>query len=36
MEAYKKGIGVNSTYIMSPDSDFLSYLDDKRGGTARR
>ena len=35
MEAYKKGIGVNSTYIMSPDSDFLSYLDDKRGGSAR-
>lgn len=35
MEAYQKGIGVNSTFIMSPDSDFLSYLDDKRGGSAR-
>ncbi len=35
MEAYKKGIGLNSTYVMSPDSDFLSYLDDKRGGSAR-
>ncbi|GHA83009.1 protein HflC [Algimonas arctica] len=32
MEAYKKGLGENTTYILSPDSDFLGYLDDQRGG----
>lgn len=32
MEAYRKGLGQDSTYVLSPDSDFLSYLDDQRGG----
>lgn len=36
MDAYKKGLGQKSTYIMSPDSDFLSYLDDQFGGKKRR
>jgi len=32
MDAYKKGLGQNTTYVLSPDSDFLGYLDDQRGG----
>lgn len=32
MDAYKKGLGNNTTYVLSPDSDFLGYLDDQRGG----
>lgn len=32
MEAYKKGLGQNTTYVLSPDSDFLGYLDDQSGG----
>lgn len=36
MEAYKKGLGRNSTYVLSPDSDFLSYLSDQQGGNNRR
>lgn len=32
MEAYKKGLGQNTTYVLSPDSDFLGYLDDQQGG----
>lgn len=32
MEAYKKGLGRNSSYVLSPDSDFLGYLDDQGGG----
>ncbi|MGJ8559756.1 MAG: protease modulator HflC [Litorimonas sp.] len=32
MEAYKKGLGKNTTYVLSPDSDFLGYLDDQQGG----
>lgn len=32
MEAYKKGLGQNTTYVLSPDSDFLGYLDDQAGG----
>ena len=35
MEAYKKGLADGTTYVLSPDSDFLSYLDDQRGGTRR-
>ncbi len=35
MEAYKKGLGQGSTYVLSPDSDFLGYLDDQ-GGPRRR
>lgn len=31
MEAYKKGLGSNTTYVLSPDSDFLGYLDDQQG-----
>ena len=31
MEAYKKGLGVGSTYVLSPDSDFLGYLDNQKG-----
>ena len=31
MEAYKKGLGAGTTYVLSPDSDFLSYLDDQGG-----
>lgn len=32
MEAYKKGLKNGTTYVLSPDSDFLSYLDNQRGG----
>lgn len=35
MEAYQKGLGQGTTYVLSPDSDFLSYLDDQRGGRRR-
>lgn len=35
MEAYRRGLGAKTSYILSPDSDFLSYLDDQRGGTRR-
>lgn len=35
MEAYRKGLGNKTSYILSPDSDFLSYLDDQ-GGPKRR
>lgn len=31
MEAYRKGLGRKSTYVLSPDSDFLGYLDDQSG-----
>lgn len=31
MEAYKKGLGTGTTYVLSPDSDFLGYLDDQSG-----
>ena len=36
MEAYKKGLGTGTTYILSPDSDFLGYLDDQAGPRGRR
>ncbi len=32
MEAYKKGLTKGTTYVLSPDSDFLSYLDSQKGG----
>ncbi|RZV43415.1 MAG: protease modulator HflC [Acidimicrobiales bacterium] len=31
MEAYKKGLTKGTTYVLSPDSDFLGYLDDQQG-----
>lgn len=31
MEAYRKGLGSGTTYVLSPDSDFLSFLDDQDG-----
>lgn len=33
MDAYKKGLGTGTTYVLSPDSDFLGYLDNQRGGS---
>ena len=36
MEAYKKGLGKKSTYILSPDSDFLGYLDNQQGPRSNR
>ena len=36
MEAYRNGLGEGTTYVLSPDSDFLSYLDNQRGGQRRR
>jgi len=35
MEAYRRGLGKRTTYVLSPDSDFLSYLDNQ-GGPSRR
>ncbi|MBC6411692.1 MAG: protease modulator HflC, partial [Hyphomonadaceae bacterium] len=31
MQAYNKGLGTGTTYVLSPDSDFLAYLDDRNG-----
>lgn len=31
MEAYKVGLSKGTTYVLSPDSDFLRYLDNQRG-----
>ncbi len=31
MEAYRKGLKEGSTYVLSPDSDFLGYLDNQQG-----
>ena len=31
MEAYKTGLGTGTTYVLSPDSDFLGYLGNQRG-----
>lgn len=36
MEAYKKGLLGSTTYVLSPDSDFLSYLDNQGGAGRRR
>jgi len=30
-EAYKTGLGTGTTYVLSPDSDFLGYLSNQRG-----
>ena len=35
MEAYQKGLGDGSTYVLSPDSDFLGYLDNQNGPRRR-
>jgi len=35
MEAYKKGLSAGTTYVLSPDSDFLSYLDNQQGPRRR-
>lgn len=35
MEAYRRGLGDRSTFVLSPDSDFLSYLDDQSGPRRR-
>ena len=35
MEAYKRGLGTGTTYVLSPDSDFLSYLDNQQGPRRR-
>ncbi len=32
MEAYRRGLKDGTTYVLSPDSDFLAYLDDQKGG----
>lgn len=31
MEAYSKGLGDQTTFVLSPDSDFLGYLDNQNG-----
>lgn len=31
MEAYKIGLGTGTTYVLSPDSDFLGYLANQQG-----
>ena len=31
MEALRKGFGKNTSYVLSPDSDLLSYLQNDRG-----
>ena len=35
MQAYEKGLVGSTTYVLSPDSDFLGYLDNQ-GGARRR
>jgi len=35
MEAYRRGLGTGTTYVLSPDSDFLGYLDNQRGPRRR-
>ncbi|MGB6230477.1 MAG: protease modulator HflC [Litorimonas sp.] len=32
MEAYRRGLSGNATFVLSPDSDFLGYLDNQQGG----
>ncbi len=36
MEAYKTGLGTGTTFVLSPDSDFLGYLDNQRGSRPGR
>ncbi len=31
MEAYKKGLSKGTTYVLSPNSDFLGYMDNQKG-----
>ncbi|MCF6276208.1 MAG: protease modulator HflC [Robiginitomaculum sp.] len=31
MEAYKKGLSKGTTYVLSPNSDFLGYMDNQMG-----
>jgi len=35
MEAYRRGLGKGTTYVLSPDSDFLGYLDNQNGPRRR-
>ena len=35
MEAYKTGLTSGTTYVLSPDSDFLGYLDNQAGPRRR-
>lgn len=35
MEAYRRSLSNGTTYVLSPDSDFLSYLDNQKGGKKR-
>jgi len=35
MEAYQKGLTNGTTYVLSPDSDFLGYLADQSGPRRR-
>ena len=35
MEAYKQGLGNGTTFVLSPDSDFLGYLDNQQGPRRR-
>lgn len=32
MEAYKKSLREGTTYVLSPDSEFLEFLNDQKGG----
>jgi len=36
MQAYEKGLVGSTTYVLSPDSDFLGYLDNQGGQRGRR
>ena len=36
MEALRNGLGKNTSYVLSPDSDFLGYLEDDRGAPRGR
>jgi len=36
MQAYEKGLVGSTTYVLSPDSDFLGYLDNQGGARGRR
>ena len=36
MQAYKKALGTDTSYVLSPNSDFLKYLDNKNSGIKKR
>lgn len=36
MQAYERGLQGSTTYVLSPDSDFLGYLDSQEGYSGRR